>query len=122
MARRQLTDEDELALIRDAEAARDSGPLGTPVRMTVSPQGTAVLSVRLPMEQMRDLRSVAESRHISVSALLQEAVAGLLAAPGPRMSASRKLSRLWVSGARPAEDDSNGLDVTITDGNDIRTA
>jgi hypothetical protein len=101
MARRNISAAEERQLIADAEAHRDSGTRSTPARLRPSEDATAVLSVRLPMSQLRALRAVAAARGASLSAVLQDAVDQLVAERGPRMTVSQRVHRLYVAGATP---------------------
>ncbi len=99
MARRRLTDEEEQRLAQQAEAERDDPQnewVSSPVR--VSPGASVVLSVRLPIDRAQALRAAAADRKMSLSELLDEAVASLLAGGGPRLVASENITRLWVYG------------------------
>lgn len=97
MARRAMSRQEEEALVREAERLRDADT--EPSGLRFSPNATAVLSVRLPMNDLRTLRSIAKARRISLSALLQEAVEQLLATDGPKVSVSQSAIRFAVSGA-----------------------
>ena len=101
MARRNTSAAEERQLIADAEALRDSPTKATPVRLRAAEDATAVLSVRLPMSQLRAMRAIAGARGVSLSALLQDAVDQLLAERGTRMTVSRRVHRLYVAGATP---------------------
>ncbi len=98
MARRELSAEEEAALVKQAEAQRgDAAAWGfeRPHRVRRGRGATAVLSVRVPLAQLRELRSLAGARGLSLSELLQEAV-GALAASGPRISFSANVKRATV--------------------------
>lgn len=100
MARKRMTEAKELAAIQSAEAARDdpAGELAS-ADIRLSGEASAVLSVRLPREQVKLLRALAEGRNTTLSSMLQAAVEDLIASAGPRMSVSQKISRLYVHGA-----------------------
>lgn len=101
MARREISGAEERRLIAASERARDAGEVGERANVKVSADATAVLSVRLPMEQLRAIRENAASQGISISSLLQQALALLAAKPKPRMTATQQVTRLWVEGVVP---------------------
>ena len=98
MARRDLSEAEERDLIAAAEAARDAGLVGARANMRVAADASAVLSVRLPLDQLRAVRAMASARGESISALLQDAVLQLLTKEEPQLTATEQLARLWVSG------------------------
>ncbi len=108
MARRAISRAEERTLIAAAEQDRDDGTVGELAAVKVAGDATAVLSVRLPMDQLQSIRRNAASRGISISSLLQEAVAQLTAKPEPRMTATRQITRLWVRGAEPEMESGSG--------------
>lgn len=112
MVRRQISATEERELIAAAESLRAAGIVGERANIKVNTDATAVLSVRLPIDQLRALRDVAVERHESVSALLQDAVLQLLTRPVPRVSATDALPRFWVTGAaiEPTDDSQVTLD------------
>ena len=97
MASKRLTPEAEAQLIADAEANRDD-ETSTLTKTTgrVAPDASAVLSVRMPIEQVRTLRNVARERNQTLSELVQAAVIGLIAAPQPQVEISEAVSRCIV--------------------------
>jgi hypothetical protein len=75
MARRSLGPKEQARLIREAEEARDDDSVVLAAgRIKRGTDPTAVLSVRVPLAQLRQLRSIASRRAISLSELLKEAV------------------------------------------------
>ena len=92
VARRKITREEEAALadeaagLRDDEAAWDFARARA-VRRGASP--SAVLSVRVPLEQLKGLRRLAAVEGVSLSELLKEAVASYVGSTGPEVSSSR---------------------------------
>ena len=99
MARRILTAEEEKRLAAEAEDARDRELPLKRAGVKVSEDATAVLSVRVPINQLRMLRSLAAERRVSLSTLLQDAIEQAVSNRGPRVSYSQRVSRLFVSGA-----------------------
>jgi hypothetical protein len=97
MARRKLTDAAEAQLVASAESDRDN-----PERVLrrsevrVSTEASGVLSVRLPLDQIRALRQEAVKRGVSLSDLLQEAVNRFLGSPGGEVSTSKFLQRVFI--------------------------
>jgi hypothetical protein len=110
MARKRLSAEEEAQAIADAVAMRDDPsvmPMRVPGRPTSS--GSAVLSVRLPVGQVRMLRAMAAERRISLSEMLSEAVTSVLAGSGPTLSASKGASHLFMfGGVGPEPTDTSG--------------
>ena len=98
MVARRLTKRQEAALVDDVERARanpaDEWDLSRPLAVTRGPSPTAVLSVRVPIEQLRDIRRIAAQRGVSVSELLQTAVTVAVGMGGPRVDWSGWLLRL----------------------------
>lgn len=97
MARRKLTGEAEARLAASAERDRDdSGCVLRRSEVRVSAEASGVLSVRLPLAQIRALRQEAVKRNMSLSDLLQEAVNRFLGSPGGEVSTSRSLQRVFI--------------------------
>jgi hypothetical protein len=97
MARRKLTGAEEARMVAEAERSRDDE--STTLRrvdVRVGAGASGVLSVRLPIEQIRALRQKAAQRGESLSDLLQEAVNRLLGTSGPEVSMSQSLDRVVV--------------------------
>lgn len=91
MARKKLTPEEESKLAAEAEQSREDDASwdyarARPVRRGGSP--SAVLSVRVSIDQLRDLRKLAAVEGISLSELLKDAVASYVASAGPQVSSS----------------------------------
>jgi hypothetical protein len=100
MARRNITATAERKLAQQAEANRDDPSVEiVAVPLRVSVEASAVLSVRLPIDQIRTLRGLASARGISLSTLIHEAVQQLLSAPPPRVTVSQSVKRVYVAGA-----------------------
>jgi hypothetical protein len=99
-----------------AEQARDAGSVGEYANVKVGADVTAVLSVRLRMDQLRAIRETAAQRGISISSLLQQAVAQVVAKPEPRMTVTQQVTRLWVRGAEPEMESGGGVDETESGG------
>lgn len=99
MPPKKLSEAREKRLAAAAEAARDDDRVvlrESGVR--VSADATGVLSVRLPLAQIRLLREVANSRGESLSELLQEALGRLLGSAGPDVSMSSVRQMIFYSG------------------------
>lgn len=97
MARRKLTASAEARMVASAEADRDDpGRVLRRSEVRVSNEASGVLSVRLPLEQIRVLRQEAAKRSVSLSDLLQEAVNRFLGSPGGEVSTSRSLQRVFI--------------------------
>ena len=91
MARRKMTREEEATLAAEAQELRDDEAAwdyrqARLVRRGRSP--SAVLSVRVPLAQLRELRKLAAAERISLSDLLKDAVASYVAYAGPQVSSS----------------------------------
>lgn len=67
-------------------------------KRTMRPDASGVLSIRMPLDQIRMLRELAVRRGMSLSALLQELAAASVANEDQRMFVSRSASRVQVSG------------------------
>lgn len=107
----------EERLIAEAEAARDDPATQLhPVQMRIAEGTTAVLSVRLPLDELRALRRLAEARGVSISGLLQEAVAALLAGGAAvRFSSGRaKQVTVYTAGFRQPESEAPGPTVVVS--------
>lgn len=98
MAKRKYTQREERALIERAEAARDSDAPLTLVPSRVREDATGVLSVRLPLAQIRMLREIAARRGVGLSALLQDVASNFAVMEAQRMYVSRSASRVHVQG------------------------
>ena len=98
MARRGISKLEEQQMIAAAEAARDAGVVPERANLKVASDASAVLSVRLPVDELRALRAVAVDRGQSLSSLLQDAVLQLLTKPEPNVTATEQLQRFWVTG------------------------
>lgn len=84
MGRRELTPEQERALAAESEARRDDAEewdFGRPATIDRGRRPTAVLSVRVPLSQVRELRRIAGQQRLSLSRLLQDAVECYIATP-----------------------------------------
>jgi len=109
VARRKLSAEEEAKLVADAESARgDRGrwDFDSPRRVRVPAGASAVLSVRLPVEELRALRRRAERNRISLSELVKAAVEAYVARSGPQITKTRLASGEWslpVRYASPTE-------------------
>lgn len=77
MGKRELTPEQESQLAADAESRRgdaDEWDFGRPKKIDRGSRPTAVLSVRVPLSQMKELRRTAKLEGVSLSRLLQSAI------------------------------------------------
>lgn len=112
MAKRTMTRKQEADLIKEAEAARDSDSPLSIVPVRARDDATGVLSVRLPLAQIRSLRDMAVRRGVSLSALLVESMAAIAALESQRMTVSRQTSRFHVVGV--------GLQAAAGDGSRVQ--
>jgi hypothetical protein len=91
-SRRILSDAEERALAKSAEAARDASEktwnLDAPKKVTRGSAPTAVLSVRLPLDQVQALRKIASITQRSLSEMVQGAVTTYIGTGGPALSTS----------------------------------
>jgi hypothetical protein len=84
VGRRELTPEQEKALAAEAEARRgdaDEWDFARPAKIDRGGSASAVLSVRVPLSQMKELRRLAGQQRLSLSRLLQDAVECYMARP-----------------------------------------
>jgi len=84
VGRRELTPEQEKALAAEAEARRgdaDEWDFARPAKIDRGGSASAVLSVRVPLSQMKELRRLAGQQGISLSRLLQSAIDCYVARP-----------------------------------------
>lgn len=103
MARQQLTNRRELALIRDAERLRDVGDL-VPADIVVGEPDTVVLSLRLAGQEVLALRRLAAERGLSLVEFLEASVRQLCAAgeaPGPQGAAPHPMLGSTPPAAQP---------------------
>jgi hypothetical protein len=105
MEKRKLTAAEERRMTAKARELRDAEAELRVVSVRPRPDATAVLSVRLQLEQIRFLRDIASRKGVSLSALLQEVSGALASSEAQRMSISRGVSRVQVAGI--------GLEATV---------
>jgi hypothetical protein len=99
MAKRTLTAAEERKLVKNAEKLRDDDEAELLVQdVKARSDATAVLSVRLPLNEIRFLREVASRRGVSLAALIKDVSSALAAEAEQRMSVSRGVARLHVTG------------------------
>jgi hypothetical protein len=84
LGRRELTPEEESRLAAEAESRRgdaEEWDFARPAKIDRGGSPTAVLSVRVPLSQMKELRRLAGQQGISLSRLLQSAIDCYVARP-----------------------------------------
>ena len=111
MAKRYLEADEETRLVAEIEAQRESdGVLGEGRRVNRGSEPTAVLSVRIPLEQMKLLRQVAGERRESVSEVLKDALYAFTGIGGSRVWYGGDIQRLaFFSGVAPVRAESGAL-------------
>jgi hypothetical protein len=85
VGRRKLTPEEESQLAAEAESRQgdaDEWDFGRPKKIDRGRSPTAVLSVRVPLSQLKELRRTAQLEGISLSRLLQSAIDCYMAREG----------------------------------------
>lgn len=94
MARKKLTHEEEERLVQEVESYRgrvgEAWDLSRPKRLRVATGATAVVSARVPFEQLKALREIAERERTSLSELTKQAIDLFIAASGPTVSMSER--------------------------------
>lgn len=103
MARRKLTLQQELEIAARARNASDAGAdvVRRPGGATRGPNASAVLSVRVPIEQMQGLRALAARRGVSLSDVVHDAIATFAAAGGAHFYKSSGSSWTLYTDAPP---------------------
>ncbi len=98
MARKELTTQQEREIAVVAEEASSAGADVKQVSSRVSrgANPTAVLSVRVPLDQLQALRSIAQRRAMSLSEVVQEALASFASAGGPQVFSSQASWKIYV--------------------------
>lgn len=99
MARKQLTSQQEREIAAAAEEASAAGADVNRVSARVSrgASPTAVLSVRVPLDQLQSLRAVAQRRAMSLSEVVQEAIASFAGAGGPQVFSSQTSWKFYLT-------------------------
>ena len=104
MGRRQLTPEEERQLAADAESDRGDAAVwdfGRPTKIDRGKSPTAVLSVRLPLSQMKELRRISGRERISLSRLLQNAIDYYISSPRTVQLRFADVERFFAFNAGP---------------------
>lgn len=115
MARKHLTAEEEARLIEAAEAASESEEIVLErVPSRIRTDASAVLSVRLPLADVKALRAAAAREGVSLSALLQQLVSSWARRAPLEMSISDTPRRLYVEGVRIKPSVASSADVFST--------
>ena len=99
MARRKLTTDEEQRLREEAERVRTDQGLWEdyrPAKVVRGKNPTAVLSVRVPLSQLRGLRAIAGQQGRSLSDVLKDAVDAYVAASGPQVTSSCSTKRITI--------------------------
>ena len=104
MGRRQLTPEEERQLAADAESDRGDAAVwdfGRPTKIDRGKSPSAVLSVRLPLSQMKELRHIAGREQVSLSRLLQNAIDYYISSPRTVQLRFADVERFFAFNAGP---------------------
>ena len=105
MVRRKLSAEEEARLVAEMENSRGdrtAWDFAHPTKLRVPPGATGVLSVRVPYDQLKALRRIAERDHVSMSDVAKQAIESYIAASGPSLSKSERPGAQWTFFLRDA--------------------
>jgi hypothetical protein len=111
VGRRELTPEQERQLAEVAESRRgdtEEWDFARPSRIDRGRSPTAVLSVRVPLSQMKELRRIAGREQISLSRLLQNAIDYYIARPRTVQLRFADVERFFVFNVGPGWTDTDG--------------
>ncbi|MEX2237248.1 MAG: ribbon-helix-helix protein, CopG family [Dehalococcoidia bacterium] len=107
MARRRMSKEEEAALVAEIESSQNDDKawdFDNPKKIDRGPTPTAVLSVRLPLDQFNAVKAEAARRRIPLSDLVREAIESYAGAAGTRLQVGAATRRVefYNSGGRTA--------------------